>query len=1037
MKSQILREKFKNYFTDQDHLWVKSSTLIPEGNSSLLFTNAGMNPFKDFFLSLKKPPHPQICSIQKCMRAGGKHNDLEEVGYSPFHHTFFEMMGNFSFGSYFKKKAIDHALYFLTEELGLSRDRLWASVFQEDRESFEIWKKDQGFSTEKLFLLGEKDNFWRMGDTGPSGPCSEIYYYEGPKKEPNPEDMTEIWNLVFMEFNEFFKGNKKIREKLPTPCVDTGMGLERLSAVLQGQKSNYHTDLFKNIIMALEKTSGLKYDFTGEEEQGTQAERQVAFRVIADHSRAVSFLIGDGVLPGSEGENYVLRRVLRRALFYSHKLHSEKELLSAGAQAVIDKMSPIYPSLKKEEDFIMSIIKAENNLFHQSLQDGQNVFLKKIKMLSDKKIPEDMVWDLYNTYGFPPDLTCLIAREKGFAVNPLNLEDLKNRFSTVSKKQRHRLKDIARLKKTTTHKVVSDETKARFALLEQWNCLKIHESDILQCFEKKSTEFTGYEKSEEDGKVLLLPQIKEFSLADTMSDDPEKLELIFLSQLDVGELNWLTTDKTCFYPEGGGPLGDKGFFEWNYTDENGKKQEGVAKVLDAQKMGSLIFHAVKVLKGKLELGQLCKMKVDTDHRRLIAKSHSATHLLNQSLRVILGNSIRQMGSLVEPGKLRFDFSHPKPLSHEELKEIENKVKSYIQAGEAVTDKVCSYEQAISQGAISLAGENYAKEARTIRMGESFELCGGIHVKNTSEIGDFKIISETGVQSGVRRIQALTSEVLKKWFKLLAKQNTELGEYLNLPLTESAKSQNPFIHWFEEKESEIKKLKKELKQSFFSKVSSKKSGQDSSKSSKGKNYKHNSISGSVFLARQNEELRKYLKLPLPKLKAGAEKNKEEQSALETLSEKENPFISVAKKKEEEIDRLKTQIESLSSSFNPEKVLKNAKVFKGQNIKGELLMTTFPIEDRKILAEKADQLKSKLSGPALVIALGEKAEGHPIVVTVSKELRQHISAGDLLKNILAPRLNGKGGGKPRFAQGTIKNKSGFLKMEKVLLDILNSK
>ena len=429
MNSNEIRKKFQNYFTSQGHKWEPSASLIPKDDSSLLFTNAGMNQFKDCFLGLKPPPAEQVCSIQKCLRAGGKHNDLEEVGYSPYHHTFFEMIGSFSFGGYFKKQAIDYAMSFLTKELSLPKDRLWISVFKEDTESFNLWRKDQQIPREKIFALGEKDNFWRMGETGPCGPCSEIYYYEGDKKNPTPEDMTEIWNLVFMEFNEDHTGRKT---PLPQPCIDTGMGMERLAAVLQGKKNNYHIDLFKKIIKPLEEASNTKYDFT----QNSLAEDQTAFRVIADHSRAISFLICDGVLPGSERASYVLRRILRRALFYSQKLKSNKNLLSVAAEQVIHLMKETYPELSQNKKIIDSTIKQETELFTESLQQGKNILLQKIKNLPDKTIPDPIVWDLYSTYGFPPDLTRLIAKEKDFIVNEdFNLEEFKDKRKLAIKKR--------------------------------------------------------------------------------------------------------------------------------------------------------------------------------------------------------------------------------------------------------------------------------------------------------------------------------------------------------------------------------------------------------------------------------------------------------------------------------------------------------------------------------------------------------------------------------------------------------------------------
>ena len=984
MKSQDIRKKFQNYFVKQGHTWVSSSSLIPEGDPSLLFTNAGMNQFKDCFLGIKEPLASQVCSIQKCLRAGGKHNDLEEVGNSPYHHTFFEMIGSFSFGSYFKKEAIHYAINFLTKELGLSKNRLWVSVFKEDKESAEIWIKKQKIPLEKIFFLGEKHNFWRMGNTGPCGPCSEIYYYDGNKQKPTPEDMTEIWNLVFMEFNEDHSGRKT---PLPKPCIDTGMGLERLAAILQGENSNYHTDLFKDIITALEEASRLKYDFA----QNSLSEEQTAFRVIADHSRAISFLICDGVLPGSEGASYVLRRILRRALFYSQKLQANKNLLDIATQQLINLMKEVYPVLEQEEKTIRSTIEEEASLFTESLKAGKKIFLQKIKNLKDKKIPDLMVWDLYSTYGFPPDLTRLIAQEKGFTVNEnFRLEEFK---STEKRKQ-----------KVSSTQNENDRQKLNQLLELIKHCLP----DIKQQCLIKKTDFIGYQKNKAEGKCFI-PNIKETEIPNTTTFETGSLRPIKKNQI-----SWIITDKTCFYPEGGGPIGDKGII---------KTKTGKAQVLDCQKIGSFIFHGVKVLDGKLQSGESCEMEVDPDHRRLIATGHSATHLLHHALREVLGKSVRQKGSLVEPGKLRFDFSYSKPLNSDQLKTIENKVTEYIQNQSTVSYATYpSKEEAEQKGALSLAGENYGKEVRVIQMGESIELCGGIHVKNTFEIGEFKIISETGVQSGVRRITAYTSDLSQKWFKLLETQIQTLRKYFkeeNIPLVKT-ENKNPFISYFQEKEIEIKNLKQKIKSSLLAKNADKTKTLTNNKINTNPsefNLKNKNTRQNIYV-QQNEELRKYLKQPLPK----------------DLEEGKTFFTAFIQKKEEEIKSLKEQIESMTTSTSLTDLIQKTKNFSYKDIKGQLLTVMLPIGDRKILAETADQLKSRMKNPAIVIVLGQGETQYPLVITVSKELQAHLSAGDILKNTIAPFLNGKGGGQARFAQGTIKNKDRFSDLETFLLESL---
>ena len=707
------------------------------------------------------------------------------------------MLGNFSFGAYFKKEAIYYAVEFLTKKLNLPPHKLWVSVFKEDKESAKIWQTDHNFPKNKLLFLGEKDNFWRMGDTGPCGPCTEIYYYDGTHKNPPVEDMTEIWNLVFMEFNEYFEGGVKKQKPLPRPAVDTGMGLERLSAVLQGKKSNYHTDLFKEIINSLEKATKVKYNWT----QDTLNENQTAFRVMADHSRAVAFLIGDGVLPGSEGASYVLRRLLRRSFFYGQKLSPQPDLLCVSTKKVVDFMGDVYPALSVASHLINSTIKAEAKLFSESLRDGKAILLKKINTANlnqkksaplealspnqkaqkpaptnqSKKIDNKVVWDLYSTYGFPPDLTRLIAKEHGFMVSDHSTGELKKMFSTSP------------ITKTVTDNDKENKLKKTVEIYHQW---RVKQSKALP-----TGQWTGYKTREEKGQVLLaLPYL---------NIKPENLKKDFIknSVIPQGERGFVILDKTCFYPEGGGPVGDTGVLKWitqkKPTEDLAKSIEqhtksyqsnGWARVLDTQKRGDIIIHEVEVIKGDLQTYQVCNMAVDKDHRRLISASHSATHLLHKALRVVLGDGVRQMGSLVEPGQLRFDFSSA-PLTVQQLKKIEDKVNQFIQAGHKVFDFTCSYQEAVDKGALFLAQESYPEEVRLIHIGESLELCGGIHVQNTLDIGGFKIISETGVQSGVRRIVAYVSDIRQKWLKLMSQQNEELREYLNLSLPKWEVTQN--------------------------------------------------------------------------------------------------------------------------------------------------------------------------------------------------------------------------------------------------------
>ena len=1005
MKSSDIRKKFQAYFMTQGHNLMDSSTLIPKKDPTLLFTNAGMNPFKDYFLGLADPSHSEVCTIQKCMRAGGKHNDLEQVGLSPYHHTFFEMMGNFSFGSYFKKEAIHYALDFLTKTLHLPANRLWVSVFKQDKESAEIWKKDQNFPVEKIFFLGEKDNFWRMGNTGPCGPCTEIYYYDGPKKQPQIKDMTEIWNLVFMEFNEYIENGQKKQKLLPKPCVDTGMGLERLSAVLQEKKSNYNTDLFKGIIKSLEQATGLRYEF----EQMSQEENQVAFRVMADHSRAIAFLIGDGVLPASEGAGYVLRRLLRRALFYGQKLSSRSDILCVSAQNVVLFMKEVYPELLSAKELINSTIQEESRLFSESLKAGKPILLKKLS-LSKKSVPDrqkahshkiniiddSVVWDLYSTYGFPPDLTRLIAQEKGFLTNNLSVNQLKKKFSNPS------------LSKTfqSTSKQELIKKAVELHQQNQKNKGAVPTQALRGGAEGSQQEiFTGYKTAEEKAQVLLAVSVP--ALQGLTKQTVQNLSALFIAE---GEHGFVITDKTCFYPEGGGPVGDTGFLSQtdrkpvsfvqdvalgaSLSSKGDKKQEASnktslkkaredlpksamhARVLDTQKRGDIIIHEVKVIQGQLKTGQACCMQVDKDRRRLISASHSATHLLHQALRVVLGEGVRQMGSLVEPGHLRFDFSSA-PLTVKQLRMIEDKVNNLIHAGHEVFDSTCSYESALRSGALFLAGENYPKKVRLIQMGNSLEFCGGIHVKNTSEIKGFTIVSETGVSSGVRRILAYVSDIRQKWLLLMAQQNKDLREHLNWPLPKL--NQTGFV-------------------------------QDAA--------------SEIFPSYKVE-----LKL----------RNANKTNINQTAHKAENPFIAVIKKKDIEINNLRKQISKLSSSLSQgtrEALKEKALPFECKGLKALLWAVALPIEDRKVLAETADNIKAQSPKPAVVVALGEGIEQYPIVLTVSKELQKHLSAGDLLKTHIADFLTGKGGGQTRFAQGMIKDKESFSQLGAFLIKKLSA-
>lgn len=953
MTSFEIRKKFLDFFENKEHVIAPSSSLIPQKDPSLLFVNAGMNQFKNIFLGLEKPQHKQVISIQKCLRAGGKHNDIETVGKSTKHHTFFEMMGNFSFGSYFKKEAIAMAWEFLVKELGFQEDHLWVSVFQDDDESYDIWKNQQHVPEHRILKMSAKDNFWQMGNVGPCGPCSEIHYYNGDKKNPDPdEDLIEIWNLVFMQFYDDEQGK---RNKLPQPCVDTGMGLERLTSLIQNKQSNYHTDLFKDIISDLEKQSLKSYNFT----QFQQDEVQVAFRVLADHARATSFLMSDHVLPGSDGSSYVLRRIMRRAFYYSQKLHPQKNLLKSATEKNIEIMQDVYPDLKVEASNIIKNIEEEFERFHQNLETGRKKLSEKIKALKDPKIDFEMAWDLYNTYGFPVDLTRLIAKEKNYEmIDKISFE-----------------KEKSLLEKTLkgNHKIKTSELE---------NLLKILTTKHLE----KETVFTGYQKLEDKAQLLYLFKKEGGSYQE-------------VSQIKNLEEGWIVTNKTCFYPEGGGPIGDQGLL---------KTQLAKARVLDCLKKNNMIFHKIKMLEGALTQGDDCSLLVDKNFRQQIATAHTGTHLLHASLKKVLGSSVRQAGSLVEPGYLRFDFSHSKALSRQELDLIEKEVCKNLEKQEELSSEVLPFEKAVQQGALFLKGESYTKEVRVITIGtdSSKELCGGIHVKNTKDIAPFVIISETGVQSGVRRITALTSEVASQWLKHLKKQSLELAEHLQIDL--SQEKQNPFLKWEQNINKEIKILKR--------KILKRKMNPPTSASVKSDNKTLANFSQRDKLVHYNLQLREHLCFSI-------------QKEIET----NNPLLVWSKKKQAERNQLKAQSQQMESIvMDKDSLLKQAKNFQAGNIEAQLIMVQLPLEDRKLLADTADQIKSKLSS-GVVIAVATRAESkpYPIIVSVSKNLQKNLQAGRLLKEQISPILKGKGGGAAHFAQGSVTDLSQWNLLEESLL------
>ena len=696
MTSAELRSIFLKFFEERGHAIVASSPLIPSNDPTLLFTNAGMVQFKDVFLGREDRPYVRAATSQRCVRAGGKHNDLENVGYTARHHTFFEMLGNFSFGDYFKHDAIHYAWGFLTGTLGLAPEKLWITVYDQDTEAADIWLKEVGIDPARFSRIGTKDNFWAMGDTGPCGPCSEIFYDHGPEIEggppgsPNEEGdrYIEIWNLVFMQYDRSADGTLT---PLPKPSVDTGMGLERLAAVMQKVHSNYEIDLFSSLVKAAAELAGSK-DLNNS-----------SLRVIADHIRSCSFLIVDGVTPSNEGRGYVLRRIIRRAIRHGYKLGLRDPFFHKLVGTLCDEMGEAYPELVKSQAMIVRVLLKEEERFAETLDQGMKILDHCIKELQGNVISGDTAFQLYDTYGFPLDLTADVAREQNLSVDTVG-------FENAMQGQRKQSRAASQFTADYSKDVELDA-----------HCV-----------------FTGYTHLSEETKVLALLKGGET-----------------VGQLEAGEEGMVVLERTPFYAESGGQVGDKGII---------RAGDSVFTVTDTRKQGGeIILHVGKLISGKLEIGSLCEALVDGERRKSIALNHSATHLLHAALRKIVGEHVAQKGSLVNAERLRFDFSHFEPMTGKQVREVERLVNAQIRANNNVSAQVMAKDDAMKVGAMALFGEKYGEEVRVLRIGEfSTELCGGIHVERAGDIGFFKIVSETGVAAGVRRVEAVTGLNAVEW-----------------------------------------------------------------------------------------------------------------------------------------------------------------------------------------------------------------------------------------------------------------------------------
>ena len=753
MTSSELRAAFLEFFKQQGHSVQPSSSLVPGNDPTLLFTNAGMVPFKDVFLGRENRGYTRATTTQRCVRAGGKHNDLENVGYTARHHTFFEMLGNFSFGDYFKKEAIHYAWEFLTKELEIPAEKLWITVFEEDSEAEAIWLEDIKIDPAKFSRIGAKDNFWSMGDVGPCGPCTEIFYDHGEEiaggppgtPEEDGDRYIEIWNLVFMQYDRDKEGTL---HPLPAPSVDTGMGLERIAAILQGVHNNYEIDLFQSLLKVAAEVTGTA-DLTNS-----------SLRVIADHIRSCSFMIVDGILPSNEGRGYVLRRIIRRAIRHGYRLGTQDVFFYKLVAPLVLEMGEAFPEIKQAQEQVEKVLKVEEQRFAETLEQGMKILEGCVEKIDGNVIPGDIVFRLYDTYGFPVDLTADFAREQGLTVDHAG-------FEVEMTAQRDRARAGGKF-----------------------------EADYDQDIKHDSqTNFIGYHSLKESSKIIGLFE-----------------KGVAVESLQEGAEGLVILDKTPFYAESGGQAGDSGVI----TVGN-----AIFEVVDTQKQGGGLFlHKGKVVQGTIENQQLCEVSVNEGERNSTELNHSATHLLHAALRQTLGEHVTQKGSLVNPEKLRFDFSHFEPMTAEEINTIETLVNDQIRLNNPVTADLMSKDEAVNAGAMALFGEKYGDEVRVLKMGEfSTELCGGTHVDRLGDIGCFKIISETGVASGVRRIEAVTG---KASLDLIDSREKVLANIAKLVKSSEEKALDKVIQVVEKNkqlEKELDRLKSKLASSAGGELSS--------------------------------------------------------------------------------------------------------------------------------------------------------------------------------------------------------------------------
>lgn len=748
MKSAELRQKFLNFFKDNGHEIVPSSSLVPGNDATLLFTNAGMVQFKDLFLGVEKRNYTRATTSQRCVRAGGKHNDLENVGYTARHHTFFEMLGNFSFGDYFKQDAINYAWTFLTEVIGLPKEKLLVTVYAEDDEAFNIWVNEIGVPADRVIRIGDNkgeryasDNFWQMGDTGPCGPCTEVFYdhgehiWGGPPGSPEEDGdrFIEIWNVVFMQFERSADGTMT---PLPKPSVDTGMGLERLAAILQGVHSNYEIDMFQNLIGATAKAVN------------TDDLENPSLKVIADHIRSCAFLIVDGVLPANEGRGYVLRRIIRRAVRHGHKLGMEDNFFYKLVSTLVEEMGEAYPELSKAQSRIAEVLEKEEKRFAKTLDHGLKVLESHIADMDGSVIDGAVAFKLYDTYGFPLDLTADIARERDLTIDEAGF-------------------DAA--------------MKAQQELSQKNNNFKVDMSARLDI--DAETDFHGYDVVAETAPIQAIFQNGQ--TCDTLSNT---------------ETAQIVLENTPFYAESGGQIGDTGTLATT---------SGVFRVIDTQKQGNTFIHYGQLESGEVSVGEQVDAQVDAERRQAIVLNHSATHLMHEALKKVLGDHVEQKGSLVTAESLRFDFSHSEPVTADEIAEVERLVNAEVRKNQSTSAQLMSMEDALKTGAAALFGEKYGDVVRVLEIGFSTELCGGVHVERTGDIGLFKIASEGGVAAGVRRIEAVTGEAALNWVHDANNRLTQVSRLVKSSAQEVVEKTESLLNRNRSLEKELEQLKAKL------------------------------------------------------------------------------------------------------------------------------------------------------------------------------------------------------------------------------------